>query len=130
LGVSVRKARQTRRVLAPTKGFDEVEKNEFPVAPHDIVHVVGPEAHVVVLGRKVTTPHDGQTGIPGLEPSADGDGVSQLGPGHDGHAQHIGARLPNGPVQGGPGVGLQVTVHDDVIVAALQNGPQGQKGQG
>ena len=128
--VAIRQADQVRRVLAGDQPIDQRLEDHLAVAADHVVDITRAETDVVVLRREIAAPDDFQAGVARLELAAEGYGIGQLRAGHDRDAEHGRAALTNEPVECIEWSMLEVAVHDEVLVLALEQCAQRQQREG
>src|SRR5947209_7813336 len=82
-----------------------------------------------MLGGEVAAPDDLEVWVAGLQLAAQRHGVVQLSPGHDRHAELVGAGLAHQPIERLQWTRVQVAVDDLVLVDALEQRAERQQRQ-
>jgi hypothetical protein len=101
------------------------------VAAEAVVYEVGAEGDVPVLGGEVAAPGDDEVGMALFEGLAEGDGLLQLGAGHDGEGEDgPGATGTDAGIEDSKGIVFQVAVYDAIIVMVFEDGTDGEEGHG
>src|SRR5947209_1315529 len=99
------------------------------MAANDVVDVAGAQAGVVMLRGEVAAPDDAQLWMASLQLSTKRDSVTQLRARHDRDAEHGRAAFAHQPIYGPQRLRVEIAVHDDVLVPALEQRPEREQRQ-